>query len=131
VKRTLTAAAVGFLLGYTYAFVSCLVGSKQLGSLRKDPPHPSGPCAQDCPWPKHPGREARQPHANWEDVKTKAAALRAQTWIMSDEPSTHWDEYFEGPHPLDGSDMHDVLPTDDECPFRANPVDCCGQCLDS
>lgn len=28
-----------------------------------------------------------------------------------------WDDYFEGPHQLDGEDMHDVLPTDNELKY--------------
>lgn len=36
-KRSLIAAAVGFVAGYAYAFVSCLVASKGIGIRRPAP----------------------------------------------------------------------------------------------
>lgn len=97
--KRIALAVAGFVTGYAYAFVSCLAASKGLTlRKRKSGPHPPGTCAEDCPWPHgvayvpSPGTPERIPNLAPRGPERTAAINRA----------------------LDGTDMHDVLPTDDE-----------------
>ncbi|MFI7678534.1 hypothetical protein [Actinophytocola sp. NPDC049390] len=85
--KRIAIAVGGFVLGYAYAFVSALVASKGGAKDKVTLPHPPGTCASDCPWP-----DGTHPH---QLISLKDAAARFGI-------------------NLDGSDRHDVLPTDDE-----------------
>jgi len=105
-KRTLVAAAVGFVTGYGYAFVSCLVASKNLGSASsrywddfrvdmKDPEFEQAYTEEAARIAESDGEDMHDVLPTDDDPFREMPEEEAEYWSLVNQGYRETDDYFE------------------------------------